>query len=272
MKGNSAMLIAIVTGASTGIGKAAAEALARAGYRVFGTSRSAKSDGPAGVEMVTCDVTAQDSVDRLVAHVLAEAGQIDLVVNNAGLGLVGGAEESSLAQVQALFDVNFYGAIRVINAVLPAMRSSGSGRILNVSSALGLAPGPYLAHYSASKFALEGYSESVDHELRGFGIRVSLIEPAYTRTSMEGNSLVGDRPLPVYADIRARMHDLNAEFLANGDDPSVVADTIVRAAQDPSPRLRYPAGKMAKQISLLRRLVPSRMFDKSLRQQLGLPA
>lgn len=101
------MPIAMVTGASTGIGKAAAEALARSGYRVFGTSRSARSDGPAGVEMVVCDVTYQDSLDRLVAHVLAEAGQIDLVVNNAGLGLVGGAEESTVTQVQALFDVNF---------------------------------------------------------------------------------------------------------------------------------------------------------------------
>lgn len=266
------MPTAIVTGASTGIGKAAAEALARAGYRVFGTSRSVRSKGPTGVEMVACDVTDQQSVDRLVAHVLAEAGQIDLVVNNAGLGLVGGAEESSIAQVQALFDVNLFGTMRVINAVLPSMRKRGSGRILNLSSALGLAPGPYLAHYSATKFAVEGYSESLDHEVRGFGIRVSLIEPAYTRTSMEDNSLGADAPLPEYKEISAKMQALNAEFLAKGDDPSVVADTIVRAAKDPSPRIRYPAGKMAKQISVLRRLVPSKMFDKSLRKQMGLPA
>lgn len=266
------MPIAIVTGASTGIGKACAEALARAGYRVFGTSRSVRQDGPTGVEMVTCDVTDQASVDALVAHVHASAGQIDLVVNNAGLGLVGGAEESSVTQVQALFDVNLFGAMRVVNAVLPAMRRRRAGRIINVSSALGLAPGPYLAHYSATKHALEGYSEALDHEVRSFGIRVVLVEPAYTRTAMEGNSLEVDAPIADYAVVRAKMFALNAAMLAGGDDPAVVAEAIVRAAREGAPRLRYPAGKTARQISMLRRLVPARLFDKSLRKQMGLPA
>ena len=266
------MPIAIVTGASAGIGKITAATLVREGYRVFGTSRSVKTDGPGGVEMLACDVTDQASVDRLVAHVLTEAGQIDLVVNNAGLGLVGGAEESSITQVQALFDVNVFGVMRVINAVLPSMRQRGSGRIINLSSALGLIPAPYLAHYAATKHAIEGYSQSLDHELREFGIRVLLIEPAYTRTDMESNSLEADATLPLYAATRTKMVALNAEMLATGDDPSVVAQTIVRAAKDGSPRLRYPSGKTAKQVSLLRRLVPSRMFDKSLRKQLGLPA
>ena len=266
------MPIAIVTGASTGIGKTTAEALAREGYRVFGTSRKVRDGGPAGVEMVACDVTDQQSVDRLVSHVLAEAGQIDLVVNNAGLGLVGGAEESSIGQVQALFDVNVFGVMRVINAVLPSMRRRRSGRIINISSALGLIPAPYLAHYAATKHAVEGYSQSLDHELREFGIRVLLIEPAYTRTDMESNSLEADAPLPVYAATRAKMIALNAKMLTTGGDPSVVAQTIVRAAKEGAPHLRYPAGKAARQISLLRRLVPSRMFDKSLRKQMGLSA
>jgi short-subunit dehydrogenase len=263
---------AIVTGASTGIGRITAEALARAGYRVFGTSRSVRTDGPAGVEMLACDVTDQASVDRLVAHVLADAGQIDLVVNNAGLGLVGAAEESSLEQVKALFDVNLFGVMRVTNAVLPAMRQRGAGRIINLSSALGLIPAPYLAHYAATKHAVEGYSQSLDHELREFGIRVLLIEPAYTRTDMESNSLEADAPQAVYAATRTKMFAMNAQMLATGDDPAVVAQTILRAAADPSPQLRYPAGKAAKQISLLRRFVPAGMFDKSLRKQMGLPA
>lgn len=266
------MPIAIVTGASTGIGKTTAEALAREGYRVFGTSRKIRDCGPAGVEMVACDVTDQQSVDRLVSHVLAEAGQIDLVVNNAGLGLVGGAEESSIGQVQALFDVNVFGVMRVINAVLPSMRKRRSGRIINISSALGLIPAPYLAHYAATKHAVEGYSQSLDHEMREFGIRVLLIEPAYTRTDMESNSLEVDAALPVYAETRAKMFALNAKMLATGDDPSVVAQTVLGAVKDGTPQLRYPAGKAARQISLLRRLVPSRMFDKSLRKQMGLPA
>ncbi len=266
------MQTAIVTGASAGIGKITAATLAREGYRVFGTSRSVKTDGPAGVEMVACDVTDQNSVDKLVAHVLAKTGQIDLVVNNAGLGLVGAAEESSIQQSQALFDVNFFGVMRVVNAVLPSMRQRGSGRIINLSSALGLIPAPYLAHYAATKHAVEGYSQSLDHELREFGIRVLLIEPAYTRTDMESNSLEADTPLPLYAARRAQMVALNADMLTTGDDPSVVAQAILRAAKDPSPNLRNPAGKAAKQISLLRRLVPGKMFDKSLRKQMGLPA
>jgi short-subunit dehydrogenase len=265
------MPIAIVTGASAGIGRTTAEALAREGYRVFGTSRKVRTNGPHGVEMVACDVTDQQSVDRLIAHVLAEAGQIDLVVNNAGLGLVGAAEESSIGQSQALFDVNVFGVMRVTNAVLPAMRQRGSGRIINISSALGLIPAPYLAHYAATKHAVEGYSQSLDHELREFGIRVLLIEPAYTRTDMESNSLEVDAPLPIYAGTRTKMFALNAKMLATGDDPSVVAQTILRAAREDTPRLRYPVGKAARQISLLRRFVPSRMFDKSLRKQMGLP-
>lgn len=265
------MPVAIVTGASTGIGKATAEVLARAGYKVFGTSRKGGAAGN-GVTMLACEVTDQQSVDALVAHVLDDGGRIDLLINNAGLGLIGAAEESSIAQAQALFDVNFFGAVRLINAVLPVMRRQGAGRILNVSSALGIAAGPYLAHYSATKYALEGYSEALDHEVRGFGVRVSLIEPAYTRTSMEANSAQGDRSLPDYAESSARMVEMNAAFLEKGDDPSVIADTILRAARDPSPRIRYPAGKVAKQISLLRRFMPARIFDKALRKNLGLPA
>ena len=270
-KGNQIMPIAIVTGASTGIGRTAAEALAREGYRVFGTSRKVRDGGPLGVEMVACDVTDQHSVDMLVSHVLAKAGQIDLVVNNAGLGLVGAAEESTIGQVQALFDVNLFGVMRVTNAVLPAMRQRGAGRIINISSALGLIPAPYLAHYAATKHAVEGYSQSLDHELREFGIRVLVVEPAYTRTDMESNSLEADAPQPVYEENRAKMFALNARMLATGDDPVVVAQTILRAASDAAPHLRYPAGKAARQISLLRRLVPSKMFDKSLRKQMGLP-
>ena len=108
--------------------------------------------------------------------------------------------------------------------------------------------------------------------MRGFGIRVLLVEPAYTKTDMESNSLEADTPQPLYAETRAKMTAMNAEMMATGDDPSVVAQTILRAAKDASPDLRNPAGKAAKQISLLRRLVPSKLFDKSLRKQMGLPA
>ena len=263
---------AIVTGASTGIGYAVAETLVRAGYEVFGTSRRTSGDGPQGVTMLACDVTIQPSVDKMVADVLAQTGRIDLVVNNAGLGLVGAAEESSLEQVHALFDVNVYGAMRVINAVLPTMRGQRSGRVVNISSALGLLPAPYMAYYSATKHAIEGYTESLDHELRAFNIRAALVEPAYTRTSMESNALDPDTKLPEYDQPRAQMFALNIQKIEEGDDPIIVAETVLRAATDAKPRRRYPAGKTAKQLSLLRRFVPASMFDKSLRKELGLPA
>ncbi|TIV21501.1 MAG: SDR family NAD(P)-dependent oxidoreductase, partial [Mesorhizobium sp.] len=128
---------AIVTGASSGIGRASAEALARAGFTVFGTSRRAISNGPDRVTMLSCDVTDAESVNTLVSTVLANTGRIDLLVNNAGIGLQAGAEESSIEQVQALFDVNLFGVLRMTNAVLPAMRRQGGGRIINIGSILG---------------------------------------------------------------------------------------------------------------------------------------
>lgn len=136
--------IALVTGASAGIGRAIAQTLAGAGFTVYGTSRRPLADPPRDVRMLTCDVTDDGSVQALIGKILAEAGQIDLLVNNAGLGLVGGAEETSIRQAQALFDVNLFGVMRVINAVLPSMRARRQGRILNISSVLGLIPAPIL--------------------------------------------------------------------------------------------------------------------------------
>jgi short-subunit dehydrogenase len=264
---------ALVTGASTGIGRASAEALAGAGYQVFGTSRRPSGDGPRGVTMLACDVTDEQSVQTLVADILARTGQIDLLVNNAGMGLLGAAEESSIAQVQSLFDVNVFGVMRVTNAVLPSMRQRRRGRIINISSILGLIPTPYGAHYGATKYAIEGYSESLDHELRAFNIRVSLIEPGYTRSVFEQNALEPDAPIAAYDHGRANARDLMRDRMATvADDPEVVAQAVLAAAQAPEPRLRYTAGKQARMISLLRRFVPASAFDKNLRKEMRLPA
>jgi short-subunit dehydrogenase len=262
---------AIVTGASSGIGRATAEALARAGFKVFGTSRRALGNGPKQVTMLTCDVTDDGSVRRLATDVLAQTGRIDVLVNNAGIGLFGGAEESSVDQVRALFDTNLFGVMRVTNAVLPSMRKNGGGHIINLSSALGFIPAPYSAHYGATKHALEGYSESLDHETRAFGVRVSLIEPAFTRSAFDQNALKPDSPLQAYDEARARVDALVQRAMTIGDPPEVVADAVVRAATASRPKRRYPAGKAARQISVLRRFVPAGIFDKSLRKQFGLP-
>ena len=263
--------VAVVTGASSGIGHATAKTLHNAGYRVFGTSRRAAGRRSDGVTMLTCDVTDDASVAKLVDEVLATAGRIDLLVNNAGIGLFGAAEESSIAQAQVLFDVNVFGVLRLTNAVLPAMRRQKSGRIINLSSVLGLIPAPYSALYASTKHAIEGYSESLDHELRSLGIRVVLIEPAYTRTSFEENLVKPDQLLDIYDSARAGMNATMRKAIEAGDAPEVVAETILKAATAAVPRRRYAAGKMAKQVSLLRRFVPASAFDKSLRKQNELP-
>jgi NAD(P)-dependent dehydrogenase (short-subunit alcohol dehydrogenase family) len=264
--------VALVTGASTGIGWATAKALHNAGFRVFGTSRRAITESPDGVAMLTGDVTDDTSVAKLVDEVLANAGRIDLLVNNAGVGLLGGAEESSIAQAQVLFDVNLFGVLRMTNAVLPTMRRQASGRIINMSSVMGLIPAPYLALYSSTKHALEGYSESLDHELRAFGIRVVLVEPAYTRTVFEDNLTTPDRLLDVYDLARAGAKAAMREAMQRvGDVPEVVAETVLKAATAAIPRRRYAAGRKARQVSFLRRFVPEAAFDKSLRKQMRLP-
>lgn len=263
--------VALVTGASSGIGRATAKALQKAGYRVFGTSRRAVARRNDGIAMLTCDVTDDASVAKLVEDVLAEAGRIDLLVNNAGVGLFGGAEESSLAQAQALFDVNVFGVIRMTNAVLPIMRRQRKGRIINLSSAHGFIPAPYFALYSSTKHAVEGYSQSLDHELRTLGIRVTVVEPTYTRTAFDENLVEPDQPLDTYDAGRAGMTVVVREAIRQGDTPEIVAETILKAATEPKLKLRYPAGKLARRVSILRRFVPASAFDKSLRKMLRLP-
>ena len=263
--------VAVVTVASTGIGHATAKALQNAGFRVFGTSRRAAAERFDDVTMLTCDVTNDESVAKLVDDVLAEAGRIDLLVNNAGVGVIGGAEESSIAQAQALFDVNVFGVMRVTKAVLPTMRRQRKGRIINMSSILGLIPSPYNAIYSSSKHAIEGYSESLDHELRTLGIRVALIEPGYTNTAFEKNKAKPDQPLSIYDSVRTHTEQFMLKSVEEGDAPEIVAETVLKAASAALPNRRYPAGKLARQVRMLRRFVPESAFDKSLRKQNGLP-
>jgi short-subunit dehydrogenase len=265
-------LVAIVTGASGGIGAASARALAGAGYRVFGTYRKGPPLNSTGVEYLACDVTSDASVEAAVAEVLAKAGRIDLLVNNAGVGLLGGAEESSLDQAKSLFDVNLFGVLRTTKAVLPAMRRRRAGRIVNISSVQGLIPAPYLALYASSKHAVEGYSESLDHEIRDIGVRVVLVEPAYTRTSFDAHLFKPDQPLDAYESARSNAEAVMREVMQTADSPELIARAVLKAATTPRPRRRYAAGGLARQASLLRRFVPESAFDKSLRKQMRLPA
>ena len=264
--------VAIVTGASGGIGAATARALHATGFRVFGTYRRPPATRSPGIEYLACDVTSDESVTAAVGEALSKAGRIDLLVNNAGLGLVAGAEESSLEQAKSLFDVNLFGVVRMTTAVLPTMRRQRAGRIVNLSSVMGLIPAPFMALYSASKHAVEGYSESLDHEIRGAGVRVVLVEPAYTRTSFEGNVYQADQQLDVYQSARTNAEGVLRDGMKTADAPELVASAVVKASTEANPHRRYAAGRAARQISLLRRFVPESAFDRSLRKQMRLPA
>src|SRR5690242_3803962 len=243
--------IAIVTGASSGIGHATAERLAAAGYKVYGTSRRGAQSGQRSFEMLPLDVTSDRSVEAAVTDVIRSSGRIDLLVNNAGFGVApAAAEESSIDQARSIFDTNFFGIVRMTRAVVPHMRRHGSGRIINIGSVLGFLPMPYGALYAATKHAVEGYSESLDHELRTRGIRVSVVEPAYTKTQFDTNVVQADAKLDEYREVRAALAKRLREVMAVGDEPSVVADVVLQAASAARPKLRYTAGGAAGRLRL----------------------
>ncbi|MEH0639492.1 oxidoreductase [Streptomyces bottropensis] len=264
--------VVLVTGASSGIGKETARGFVTAGFEVVGTGR--KTSGlvpPAGVTYLDLDVGNDDSATAAVAEVIDRFGRIDVLVNNAGIGASGAVEENSLAQAQSLLNINVLGVIRMTKAVLPHMRTQGRGRIINISSVLGVAPQPFMALYVAAKHAIEGYSESLDHEVREHGVRVLIVQPAYTKTPFETNAAQPDTPLPLYAERRRNFDVMIKEAMEKGDDPAVVAQAIVTAATDRKPKLRYTAGPLASRVTKARRLVPAGTFDKQIRKNNRLP-
>jgi NAD(P)-dependent dehydrogenase (short-subunit alcohol dehydrogenase family) len=263
--------IALVTGASSGIGEATAHRLVTAGYKVYGTSRRGAQADPRPFEMLSLDVTSDASVDAAVKALMRSEGRIDLLVNNAGFGVApAGAEESSLEQARSIFETNFFGVVRMTRAVVPQMRRQGNGRIINIGSVLGFLPMPYGALYAATKHAIEGYSESLDHELRTRGIRVSVIEPAYTRTQFDANFLEPDSKLDEYREVRMGLTETLIEVMAAADPPGVVADVVLRAASAARPKLRYTAGRLATRLRLLRRFAPAGVLDAGIRRDLHL--
>jgi NAD(P)-dependent dehydrogenase (short-subunit alcohol dehydrogenase family) len=264
--------VAVVTGISSGLGRATAAELARRGFRVFGTVRALGGAELPGVEPIVLDVRDDASVERAVADVLARAGRIDVLINNAGTSIVGAIEETDTAQARALFDVNFFGAVRVTGAVLPAMRAQRAGRIAFVSSVVGFLPAPFMGFYAASKHALEGYAESLDHEVRALGIRAFLVEPGFMRTRLDKNSTVAARNIDDYAGARHRVSASINSSVAAGEDPAIVATVIADALAHEQPRLRYPVGRRAGMLARLRAFLPARVFDRSLRKQFHVEA
>jgi NAD(P)-dependent dehydrogenase (short-subunit alcohol dehydrogenase family) len=264
-------LVALVTGASSGIGEATAERLAKAGYKVYGTSRRGAQAGTRSFAMLALDVTSDASVEAVVGEVMRAEGHIDVVVNNAGFGVApSGAEESSIEQAQSIFDTNFFGVVRMTRAVVPHMRRQGSGRIINMGSVLGFLPMPYGALYAATKHAIEGYSESLDHEQRTRGIRVSVIEPAYTKTPFDAHFVEPDATLDEYREVRAAVGKRVREVMATADEPGVVADVVLRAVTAARPKVRYTAGGLAGRLRFLRSILPAGLMDAGIRRDLRL--
>ncbi len=262
--------VVLVTGVSSGIGRAAAERFAQRGCRVFGTVRAmAKAQPIAGVQLVEMDVRDEASVQRAVQSIIDSAKRVDVLVNNAGISMLGAVEETSLAEAAALFNTNVLGILRTARAVLPQMRDQRSGRIVNISSVLGFLPAPYMGLYAASKHAVEGLSESLDHEVRQFGIRVVLVEPAFTKSNLDANAPKAVSLIPAYGSERDRVVQSIGQSMAGAPEPDAVVNAIVEAAFGAWRMRRPPKGK-ASLLSKLRRFMPAGPVDASLRKDFGL--
>ena len=261
----------LVSGASSGIGAATAELLSARGFRVYGTSRHAEGRStPAGVRWLSMDVRDEASVRAAVTRALAEAGRLAGAVCNAGNGIFGSVEEVSLELAHEQFETNFFGTLRVLRAVLPAMRESGSGRIVVVGSLAGRAPIPFQAHYSASKAALDALVLSLRNELDGTGVEVSLVEPGDVATPFNDAMTWVARGSSAYGERARRVEQVVRESLPRAPGPEGVARQIHRALTARRPRVRYTAGADAWLVPLARRLLPDRLSLRLIRSHFGL--
>ena len=261
--------VAIVTGISSAIGAASAARLARLGYRVFGTARRPKDDHQViegeRIETIALDVTDSASVDSAIDAILARTGRIDVLVNNAGVTIIGAAEEFTDEEARAVIETNFMGVHRMTRAVLPVMRRQKAGRIVTVGSVAGFLPKPFEAFYSATKHAIEGYLESLAHEVWSLGIHISIIEPGYVCTDFASNATRTKARLDVYDEPRALVMESLERCVAEGVRPAVVADKVMRAVTRRWPRLRYRAGFEARVFHLERTFVPQWLFARGVR-------
>ncbi len=274
--------IAFITGSNSGIGFATAVYLARRGYTVWATMRNLDKASELRaivgseklpIEIAQLDVCDDSSVKNAVAQILQKSGRIDVLVNNAGYGLRGAIEEVSLDEWKQQFETNFFGVIRVTQAVLPQMRAQKSGAIVNISSVLGRMAIPFSGPYTASKFALEGLTETLRYELAPWNIKVILIEPGFIATKFQENAQLAqaaqhdDSPYAAFKKASGRRVQRNIYRAAS---PEKVAETIYRAITHPSPKLRYPVGRDARLVLPLRRFLPAELFERILMKQLGL--
>src|SRR5262245_20579880 len=263
--------VVLITGASSGVGQATARLISRAGHRVFGTSRNPAGFEPVpAVTMLPLDIRNDDSVQACVNAVLSHAGQLDVLINNAGQELAGATEELSLNEAKSQFEINFFGVVRMVNAVLPVMRRQKHGQIVNVSSLSGLTSIPFLGIYSASKFALEVYTEAMRHEVKPFNIHVSLVESGVLKTPMRNNRQVAVNRIRDYDAWRERALNAIRAHEEKAPGPELVAEAVHEIIANERPRLRYAIGQEAKSITRLRRFLPAGMYEQGVRRNFAL--
>jgi NAD(P)-dependent dehydrogenase (short-subunit alcohol dehydrogenase family) len=261
---------ALVTGASAGIGRACAEELHAAGWAVTGASRRGTTSGEwKGLVM---DVDDDDSVRTGVSGVLAAGGRIDALVASAGWGMAGAVEQCTVEEAKAQLETNFWGCVRVLQQVLPAMREQGGGRIVLMSSIGGVIGIPFQAFYSASKFALEGLGEALAYEVAPFGVQVTLVEPGNVKTDFTASRRMaraagGD---PVYGAALTKAVGLMERDEANGVPAADVAAVVRRVLESRRPPRRVSVGKAGERAGLLaKRLLPFRAFEAAAKSSLG---
>jgi short-subunit dehydrogenase len=256
--------VVVITGASSGIGRAVAVFLMNRGYRVYGTSRkkpSGEIEAGAGggfIRMLQLDVCSEESARNAVRLVLEAEGRIDVLINNAGMGIAGSIEDTSPEEAFKQFDVNFFGMHRMVREALPAMRKQGKGLIINISSVAAVFPIPYQAMYVASKAAIEAMSGCLRNELRPFGIKVALVEPGDTRTGFTGSRVIAAAAdeNSAYADFFGKSLDVMVRDETNGPDPVVVAREVYRVMKRRKPPVRVVVGLKYKIFVFIVRIIP----------------
>lgn len=262
--------IILVTGASSGLGKQIAETLAQQGHTVYGTSRQLRPDSH-GVKMRVLDINQPESIEACVAGVVAEAGHIDVLINNAGEVLAGMLEETELDRVEAHFQTNFFGAVRMTHAVLAEMRPRRQGQIIFVSSLAGLVATPGEGFYAAAKHALEGYAASLSIEVAQFNVHVSLVEPSFFKTGIVATAVHAPaNPIKDYDGIRETTRRIHLESVEQGENPQKVADKVLSIVHTDQPKLRYQVGRDAQIVPKLVKFMPERLFMNGLRRRFGM--
>lgn len=264
----------LVTGASSGIGKATAIYLAQNGYRVYGAARRTEKMEELkthGIKPIALDVTKEESMVACVQQISAEAGSIDVLVNCAGLGSYGALEDVPMAEAKNQMEINLFGVARLIQLVLPAMRTKKSGKIVNISSIGGKVGLPMGSWYHASKFALEGLSDCLRNEIKQFGIDVIVIEPGGTKSEMTeigGQDLMRVSGNTVYSGLAKSMSKMYSNMEKNSVEPIEIAKLIRKGIEARNPKTRYVGGAMARPMLLMRKLLSDKLFDKLVMSQM----